>query len=383
MRFCIILIVAMLITSTIAMADLTTDKTTYKPGDTVTVTLSYPQKLGDFRISVTGPNNTNAMKASTMKNVSSNVWTYSFALGLKLVNGKYDININASQVGAIVNPNATILKFKQSFSVSAWSVDASLDKYYLIQGDKLNMTVIIKDRFSDKINFNIRYWIVDANGNTMKVSNFTLPGASKGFGDVYDITENYALGVSNIFINVTDSDKRSRSSRIDFSVYKPISFEPKKIEQSMKNEIIQTSVKFTNKMDSDISVDDVQISPDLSGIVSIVQRPYVIARGGTGTMEIRINSENLQQNVYSGYIRVMAKGVKNDIPLAINVVVPVEEVDNSYIIWSFAIGITVSIVIITIVRYKTMKKRPKPPKQEQKKKVVYVQPQGDYRADYY
>ena len=76
----------MLVMSNIALADLTTDKAVYMPGDTVQVNLSYPQELSNFQLSVIGPNNTIIAKSEGMKNISSNVWSYKLVLGARLAN---------------------------------------------------------------------------------------------------------------------------------------------------------------------------------------------------------------------------------------------------------------------------------------------------------
>jgi hypothetical protein len=394
MRFYLIFILAFLILASSALAlsapimsYITINKATYAPGETVIIKLSYPSELGSVQLSITDPNGRTDVSKAPMKN-SNGIWLYNYTLKSNSPSGTYSIKINAAKVGAVVNATSPIITFTKSFDIKAWRMDAFLDNYHLNSGDVLNLSVVISDRYSDKIAFKVNYSIFGSDNKVAYNYSFSLPSDSKGFQDYYTIPDNFSMGSSRVYVVIKDSDGRNATDSISFSVTKPFSTSINIIDEKMKSEVIYKNVNIENLMEYNIGIDKVEISDDLENIVSIAQRPYVIEAKGTGIAELKIDTSSLPGGVYSGSVTFISKDVRTVIPVRLEINSGVQSLEgNSYIIWYFAIGIVVAIVIITVVRYRQLKKRRleelRRAKKAEPKKDIFSETKDEYRTQYY
>jgi hypothetical protein len=158
------------------------------------------------------------------------------------------------------------------------------------------------------------------------------------------------------------------------------------------SEITENTIELENSGNSDVSISEIIVLEDVVGVISIVQRPYIIPPNSKSILKIRIDPSNLPQGSYNATISVL--GNKGVIPVQVNLQVitstKIKQVsieDYSFIIWTFAIFIVVVIVTITILRYrKIMKKKSKEKKkidEEKKKEDTYYKSQEEYRTEYY
>ncbi len=384
-----------MVLSQLVRADIITDKEVYKPGELVNIELTYSKPLINAELKIIDPEG-KVKLSKPMNNISSTHWNYSYTLSTKALNGTYTIYVTALPGEALINVSTPVLEFNKTFDVLAWRINAYLEKHILTPKEKLNLTFLITDRYSDKLTFDVFYSLKNPLGNEVVNYSFTLTGANRGFVEIYEIPENYTLGVSTITINLTDSDKRFSSTSLNFSVVKPLSISPEFINETITNKIFKKIIVFENFGNSDINVNSIEISENLKDIISIVQRPYLIPPNGRGIMEIEISTIDLSEGSYDGIINVYtSEGDVNPINISLRVVSPIKPSkpketpqDYSYIIWYFAIAIVVVIIILTIWRYKKVKKKKeeekkKEKKEEEKEEEIYYRPQEEYRTEYY
>ena len=376
-------------------ADILTDKYLYKPGDAVIVNLVYTEPLKNVEVKITNPNG-NLVVSDSMENLSSFYWTYNHTLDTKSLNGTYNINITALQGVTLVNASTPILKFNKTFDVEAWKVNAYLNKYYFVLKDEVNLTVLITDRYSNQLTFDVAYSIIDPLEN--EIANYTLflTEVNEGFYRYFEIPENYTLGVSTITMNLTDSDNRKTKLNLSFSVSEGFTITPNSIDEKIKKEVVERFFIFRNSRDSFVSVESVEVSDDLKPIITIIQRPYLMQPLENATMKIKIDTRKAVQGTYDGTINVNVGGAENLIYINLDISSAESEVkDYSYIIWCFAFGIVIIIVLLTILKYRKSKKKKKEGKEEKKKKEeekrkreesekeIYYKLQEEYRTDYY
>jgi hypothetical protein len=391
-RLIILSLFLLLALSTLARAEVTTDKTVYMPGETINIVLDYSQLLTGVKFSIINPNGNAEISGVPMKNISSSSWGFNYTINTRALNGTYTIDINALQGGTVVNASIPKLDFKGNFDVFAWNADIHLNRNHFTTGETMNLTVLITDKYSDRLTFIVFYSIINPLGNETLNKNLTLTEVNNGFTDAYEIPGDYPFGTSNVNISLIDSDGRISNTSLSFSVSKSIIITPDSINETVTNTVDRT-IEFQNFMDSDINVRSVEVSDSLKGFVSIVQRPYLIPSNGKSTMRIRLIATNKTGESYSGEIDVSTD--QGNIPIYVNLktmpssprVNNQESIDYSYVIWYFAAGIVVVIIILTVLRYRKISKRKKEEKkkQEDKKKVEdnYYKSQEEYRTEYY
>jgi len=392
-RLIILSLFLLLALSTLVRAEITTDKTIYMPGETVNISLDYSNPLASAEANIINPRgNKEALKytsANMMKNIGPGKWGYNYTLSKKALNGTYTIIINALQGGTVVNASMPVLTFAGSFDVLAWNVNTYLNKGHFTPGETINLTVLITDKYSDKLRFSVFYSIKDSKGNVIEAKNLTLTEVNKGFTDVYEIPADYPLGASNINITLIDSDGRTLNTSLGFSVSKSLAITPDIINETVTNTIEKT-FEFENFMDSDINIRNIEVSDSLKDVILIVQRPYLITSNSKAMMKIRILAANMTEGSYSGVIDISTD--KETIPIYVNLKImpsasPQGNIDYSYIIWYFAIGVVAVIVALTVLRYRKVakKKKEESKKKEEKKEKedVYYKSQEEYRTEYY
>ncbi len=201
-RLIILSLFILLVLSISVRAEITTDKTSYTPGETVNIRLDYSNPLASVETNIINPRGNKEISKTPMKNISSNIWGYNYTLNTRALNGTYTIKINALQGGTVVNASMPVLTFKGSFDVLAWNVNAYLNKGHFTPGETINLTVLITDKYSDILTFNVFYSIRDPLGNKIEAKNLTLTEVNNGFTDVYEIPADYPFGASNINITL-------------------------------------------------------------------------------------------------------------------------------------------------------------------------------------
>jgi hypothetical protein len=371
----------------------TTDKTIYKPGETVSIALYYPKPLTNVKFSVINPNGNVEISETPMNNISSDNWGYNYTLNTRALNGTYAIKINALQGGTVVNASMPAIAFQGNFDVLAWNVNAYLNKNHFTLGDTLNLTMLITDKYSDSLTFKVFYNITDPLGNEIENKSLTLTEVNNGFTDTYEIPADYHFGTSNIKIVLTDSDGRTSNTNLDFSVSKAFTVIPNSINETL-TETIEKTFEFDNFMDSDINVRNIEVSDSLKDAVLIIQRPYLIPSNGKATLKIRIIASNATQGSYSGEIDISTDRETIPIYVDLEITLPastqenyLENIDYSYIIWYFAAGIVAVIILLTALRYRKISKKKKDEKKKQedkkKKEDNYYKSQEEYRTEYY
>ena len=289
-KLAVLSLLAFLILLQLARADITTDKETYKPGETIDIRLSSANSLTEVALYIINSRGTQEVSQTSI--VNNQVWEYNYTLGADAINGTYVINIIASEGGSL-SENSTKFYFSKNFDV-------------------------------------------------------TTPS--------------------------------------DFSA------NPDVISETV-SEITENTIELENSGDSDVNISEIIVLEDLIGVVSIVQRPYVIPPNSKSIVKIRIDPSNLPQGSYKGTISILSnKGV---ILVHVNLqVIPstktglkVNIEDYSFIIWTFATFIVVVIVTITILRYRKIRKKKSQEKkkidEEKKKEDTYYKSQEEYRTEYY
>lgn len=394
-RLIILSLFLLLALSTLAKADVTTDKTIYMPGETINIVLDYSASLTDVKLNIINPSGNKEISGTPMSNKSSTSWSYNYTLNTRALNGTYTISINALQGGTVVNASMPVLMFKGNFDVLAWNADTYLNKHHFTPGETMNLTVLITDKYSGSLTFNVFYSIINPLGNETLNKSLTLTEVNNGFTDVYDIPVDYPFGTSNVNIALIDSDGRASNISLSFSVSKAIIITPDSVNETVTDTVDKT-FEFENFMDSDVNVRNIEVSDNLKDFVLIVQRPYLIPSNSKSTMRIRLVATNQTEESYSGEIDVSTD--QETIPIYVNLkIMPsntqgnnqnyLENIDYSYIIWYFAAGIVAVIIILTVLRYRKISKRKKDEKkkQEEKKKKEdnYYKSQEEYRTEYY
>lgn len=374
-----------LILSSPAIAELTSDREMYIPGETVMITLTYPEELGKVSINITDAYGRRILTKAAMEK-EGGVWFYNYSIRSSYPSGEYKIRVSASRVGALVEASDPVLEFEDRFSVMAWNFSAYLENYHMTTGDNVNLTVMLEDKYSDKITYYVKYQIIGPSGKAVYNYSFSLPGDSVGFRDSYDIPDNFTLGNSNLYLVIKDSDGRNATANLSFSVTKPLSIEPEIVEEQLSEDVVYRVITIKNLMEDEISIDSAEISDDLKDFVLINQRPYLLENSGEA--EIKIDARGLEPGTYTGSIAFLVNGVRTSIP--IRIVVPTTEQslsDNSFIIWSFAAGIIFVIIIITAVRYSQLKKKRLEELRRQKKAApkpdIFSRTKDEYRTEYY
>jgi hypothetical protein len=369
-------------------ADVTTDKTGYIPGETVGIMLGYSQPLADVKFSVIDPKGNMEISGTPMNNIGSNRWGYNCTLSTRALNGTYTISITALQGETVVNASMPNLAFKGNFDVLVWNVNTYLSKSHFTPGETMNLTVLVSDRYSDTLAFNVFYSIIDPQGNEIEAKNLTLTQVNNGFTDAYEIPANYSFGVSTINIMLVDSEGRTYNTSLSFSVSKALIVTPDAINETV-TDITEKTFEFENTKDSDINIRNIEVSDGLKNLVLIVQRPYLIPSNSKASMKIRLVASNQAEGSYIGTISIYTD--EGTIPIYVNlkVMLPAtpENIDYSYIIWYFAAGIAAVIIMLTVLRYRKIskKKKEEKKKQEEKKKKEdnYYKSQEEYRTEYY
>jgi len=398
MRKLIILSLFILLVLSISVrAEITTDKTSYTPGETVNIVLYYSKPLTDVKFNIINPNGNAEISKTPMKNISSNIWGYNYTMNTRALSGTYAIIINALQGGAVVNASMPALRFAGSFDVLAWNVNTYLNKSRFTPGETIKLTVLITDKYSDILTFNVFYIIRDSLGNVVEAKNLTLTEVNNGFTDVYEIPVDYPFGASNINIMLVDSDGRTSNTSLNFSVSKAFVITPDIINETVTNTIEKT-FEFENFMDSDINIRNIEVSDSLKDVISIVQRPYLIASNSKAMMKIRILAANATESSYSGAIDISTDDEAIPVYVYLKIMPSAGpggdagtshpgDIDYSYIIWYFAAGIVAVIITLTALRYRKIIKKNKEEKRKQeekkKKENTYYRSQEEYRTEYY
>jgi hypothetical protein len=395
-RLMILSLLVLLALSTLARAEVTTDKAIYMPGETINIVLDYSELLTDVKLNIINPSGNTEISGTPMSNTSSTSWSYNYTLNTRALNGTYTIDINALQGGTVVDASMPVLTFNGNFDVFAWNVDTYLNKYHFIPGETVSITMLITDKYSGSLTFNVFYNITNPLGNEVENKSLTLTEVNDGFTDTYDTPADYPFGNSNINIALTDSDGRNSNTSLSFSVSKAFTIVPNNINETL-NETIEKTFEFENFMDYDINVINIEVSDSLKDAVLIVQRPYLIPANDKSIMRVRLVATNQTESSYSGEIDVSTD--LETIPIYVNLkIMPsantqgnnqnhLENMDYSYIIWYFAAGIVAVIIILTVLRYRKIIKRKKEEKkrQEDKKKREdnYYKSREEYRTEYY
>jgi len=396
-RLIILSLFVLLALSTLARADVTTDKKVYNPGDTVSIMLDYSQPLTNVKLNIINPSGNTEISGTPMSNKSSTSWNYNYTLNTRALNGTYTIDISVLQGGTVVNASMPVLEFKGNFDVLAWNADTYLNKHHFTPGETMNLTVLITDKYSGSLTFNVFYSIINPLGNETLNKSLTLTEVNNGFTDVYEIPADYPFGASNVNIALIDSDGRTSNTSLSFSVSKAIIIMPDSINETVTNTVDKT-FEFENFMDSDVNVRNIEVSDNLKDVVLIVQRPYLIPSNSKATMKIRLVATNQTEESYSGEIDVSTD--QETIPIYVNLKIMsssipqgniqenyLENIDYSYVIWYFAIGIVAVIIMLTVLRYRKISKKNKEEKKKQedkkKKEDNYYKSQEEYRTEYY
>lgn len=217
-KLIILSLFAFLILSQIVRAEIITGKY-YKPGETMEIELNYSEPLINVEFSIIRPDG--ILETPTplpMKNISSNLWGYNYTLQPSSMNGTYIINISAPQGGILVNASFPAFHFTKTFDVIPWKVKYFLNKYSFRPEETIDLTVLITERYSDNLKFNVFYVMKDSLGSEVDKYNITLTEVNKGFFNSYVIPENYTSGISTMKIILIDSDNRNSTIDLNFSV---------------------------------------------------------------------------------------------------------------------------------------------------------------------
>lgn len=382
--------VIFLVMSISVKAEVKTDREIYKPGEKVNIELSYSEPLNKVELTILKPIGDMEVSKITMINITPNRWGYNHTLKTNALNGTYVINIKAFRGGTLINASNPVIEFNKSFQVLAWYVNANLNKYFLFPSDTLNLTVVIKDKYSDNLRFDVFYNIKDSLNNEVYRNNLTITELNQGFVDAYQLSSNYTIGASMINLVFIDSDKRTFTLNLTFYVSEALSILPKIINETTRG-MIEKTITFENFGDSDISIKEINFSKNLEGIASIVQRPYLIPPKDKASMRISLNTTNLAGGPLKGMINIYSDGTLNPIYVNLDIISPTQKEETipenySYIIWYFAIGVVAVIIVLALLKRKKKKEKKKmeaKKPEEKKKEEIYYKPQEEYRTEYY
>jgi FtsP/CotA-like multicopper oxidase with cupredoxin domain len=113
-KLVILSLLTFLILLQLARADITTDKETYKPEETIDIRLSSANDITEVALYIINPIGTQEFSETSM--VNNQFWEYNYTLGTNAINGTYVINMIASEGGSL-SENSTKFYFSKNFDV--------------------------------------------------------------------------------------------------------------------------------------------------------------------------------------------------------------------------------------------------------------------------
>ena len=284
----------------ISKEPLVIDKTLYKPGETITIEFFPSEPMNKTNLTIIKPDGSLETPVPIpMSNINSTQWYKNYTLGTAAPNGTYTINIKATG-------NKTF-ESNKTIDVIAWKSFAYLNQYSFYAYEILNLTVKTIESYSSNLNFSINADITDPSDDKI----FTRRGTIKGDGTYttsFMIPGNYENGLSNVKILLTDSDNRSSTLYLNFTVNStttPSLFITPNIisELTVSNKIIEKSFSLENSAEN-INITNliINVSENLRNAVNIVSRPTSIPAKGKSEVKIKIITTNLSEGRYSGTI---------------------------------------------------------------------------------
>jgi hypothetical protein len=192
-KLVVLSLLAFLILLQLARADITTDKETYKPGETVGIRLSYENDITEVALYIINPIGT--QEAAQISMVNNKVWDYNYTLETGAINGTYVINMVASE-GGNLSENSTKLYFSKNFDVITPSdFSANPDVINEIVSETTENTIELENSGSSEVNISEIIVLEDLVGVVSIVQRpYTIPSNSKSIVKIRIDPSNLAQG---------------------------------------------------------------------------------------------------------------------------------------------------------------------------------------------
>jgi hypothetical protein len=292
-------------------ATLTTDKDVYHPGDIMRIYLTTEKVTNAANLTIYRPDIT--VNIGSMTKINNTYYNKNYTLGAGDPSGNYILNVKYD--GSEIN---------KTVSVDAWDYIVNLNKNNFKKGDTLNITVITSNVTSPSLNFTIKATAFDSLGNATNV------GTGRTIGNnttsiTWNIPSSISTGFYNLTIFLNDSYNRNSTTNMSFTVTQNattgIVLYPSLFSiVTATDKTISKSFLIQNLGNSEITVDDVNISSDLSDIIAITSQPSSIPATSNGTVSFTISTLNLDTVTYTGEMLVDTTGGNATLDLSIDVV---------------------------------------------------------------
>ncbi|MBU5558020.1 MAG: hypothetical protein QW751_02580 [Candidatus Aenigmatarchaeota archaeon] len=194
------------------VANLTTDKAAYKPGEIVNLSLltAYPPNVTGVNISIIDPSGTNA-SLGTMVRFNNTLWTLSYTLPPGSLNGTHVFNVSFTD-GSRTNWTA------HSIDVKAYDVYFSKNKAIYMTGDTVGVTLQIINPYTSNINFSVAVNVTDPANNTTNIGNGTISG-SGSWNTSWTIPATAVAGTYMLTAFISDSVNPDRRTNVSDSFF--------------------------------------------------------------------------------------------------------------------------------------------------------------------
>jgi len=269
--------------------NLTVDKTSYKPGEIVNLSLTTP-----FPPNVTTANMTIIDSAGTetplggMTRVNSTLWTMSYTLPPGSLNGTHIFNASFTDG---VRSSWT----SRTADVKPYEIYFSKNKALYATGESVAMTVQIVNAYTTAINFSIAIVVANPSNATTAIGNGTITG-SGSWNTSWQIPTTAEGGTYTLTVNISDTVNPSRitnlsdSFMVNTTAYLSVSPVSWSLNVTTPNRYTQTFV-LNNSGGSDM--ENITITPSAAIAPFIDVSPSIIAllsRGNSTNLTVGWNA---------------------------------------------------------------------------------------------
>ncbi|MDD5416580.1 MAG: hypothetical protein PHU12_01240 [Candidatus Aenigmarchaeota archaeon] len=187
-------------------ATLKTDKTTYKPGEKINITLEQGTANIDSAtlVSLTYPDGT------SIDNVPMDpiAWNLTYAIEKSAPNGTYTIKVKATAPPAIK-------EFTKKIDVIPYTISATLNKASYVAGENVDIGIVLGSVYDSSLNATAKIEVTNPAGTKTTIYNEKI---TYTFNKTYATSSSSIGGVYLVRITLTDTDSRIFVKDLSFTV---------------------------------------------------------------------------------------------------------------------------------------------------------------------
>jgi hypothetical protein len=275
-----------------------TDKSIYKPGDTIKIDFFSLNPSAKVNFTILRPDKTLEIpKPLPMDMITSTYWSKNYTLSTASPNGTYIITVKT--------PSGD---YNKTVDVVAWNPFAYMNKNTFEIFENLILTVGTAESYSNNLDINVSAEITTPEKYSVFLGEVSIKGNSL-YNFSYLIPKDYPSGMSTIKISFKDSNNRSHVLNLNFSTNmttrEPSLFvTPSTIfVTTVPGYTVESNITIENTA----TIDATNILKNVSGIEMTLIAPSSLKAGDKTQARILINTYDMSEGTHTGYVNLYSQ----------------------------------------------------------------------------